>query len=442
MTVSIGHILPSPTAAQPTGQAATDSGDITFQDVLGDGTKHSNSRQAAPHIHRLGENGPHRAARNNETDLDPLGGSDEADETNAPKARRFPSTSASAIGAADDDAGDATKEKPGETSSGNAAHERLPLLMSLQEINRASANAEVPDLRNTGGEGGGPTGRRGSIGRVAADVDSEPTPARFATARGTETQQTASKTILATAPVEPAGEPDASAAVDAGKPKHIGTATEAARTSTIGTHNDRTARAPMPERVTVVSAQSFPAPAMPGLGVTTSGLVTAIASDSGLHHASSSAVFAPGTAHSAAVVAHTLKIELHPAELGVVNAHLRLTGEQLSVELLPDTQEAYHRLSSDGDAIARALRDLGFDVGKVTVLQPSIAASPTPRLDTASSTMAAPGRDSSSFQPGQSGGNGNAPGHHQSEKGRDNDVHNSGHSAPTVRDRAGNGLVI
>jgi chemotaxis protein MotD len=438
MTVSIGHTLPSPMAARSTGQAATDNGDTSFHDVLGGGAKHPNSRHAVSHSHRPGENGPHHTTRGrgNETNLDLLRGKEQAtEETNGSEVRRFPSAPASAI-RMDDDADDATTEKPGETSSGNAAHDRLPLLMSLQEINRASTNAEVRNSGNTAGGEDGLTERYGSGGRVAADVDSEQLPARKDAARGIETSQVASKaTIPAATPVEPAGEPDASAAIDVDKPSPIAKTAEA-------THDDRTARTPMPERVTVVSAQSFPAPAMPGLDMTTSGVVSAIATDSGLHHASSSAAFLPGTPPAAATMAHTLKIELHPAELGVVNAHLRLAGEQLSIELLPDTQEAYHRLSSDGDAIARALRDLGFDVGKVTILQPSIAATLAPRLDAASSTMAAPDRDSSSFQSGQSGGNGNAPGNHQSGRGHDNDVHNSGRSSSAARDRAGSSLFI
>ena len=40
---------------------------------------------------------------------------------------------------------------------------------------------------------------------------------------------------------------------------------------------------------------------------------------------------------SVALPAQSLKIELHPAELGVVTASLRFVGEQLSIELKVET---------------------------------------------------------------------------------------------------------
>jgi chemotaxis protein MotD len=217
---------------------------------------------------------------------------------------------------------------------------------------------------------------------------------------------------------------------------------EATQSNTVVTLDEPVARPQTHERVAVTSTQSFPAPVTPGLDPTTSRLATAIASDMGAQQTPSTATLTPATPQQAPVAAHTLKIELHPAELGMVNAHLRLAGEQLSIELLPDTQEAYRRLSSDGDTIARALRDLGFDVGKITVLQPSIAATPAPRTDTGGSTTALPNRDSSSFQSGQSGSNGNGSGEHHSGRSNDNDAHNSDRPASIARGRTDSGLVI
>ena len=51
------------------------------------------------------------------------------------------------------------------------------------------------------------------------------------------------------------------------------------------------------------------------------------------------------------------KIELHPAELGMVTASLRLSGEQLSIEIRPENHEAHRRLSSDSDAIMTSRLD-------------------------------------------------------------------------------------
>jgi chemotaxis protein MotD len=271
----------------------------------------------------------------------------------------------------------------------------------------------------------------------------EKKPAKADGPRNIEAQQTASKIAFpATVTAEPISVAQTTTSSGAGKPDTLASLAEATQSNTAATLDEPAARPQIHERVTVTSAQSFPAPVTPGLDPTTSRLVTAIASDMGAQQTPSTATLTPATAHQAPVAAHTLKIELHPAELGVVNAHLRLTGEQLSIELLPDTQEAYRRLSSDGDTIARALRDLGFDVGKITVLQPSIATAPAPRTDAGGSATALPNRDSSSFQSGQSGSNGNGSGGHHSGRSNDNDAQSSARSASTVRSRTDSGLVI
>ena len=62
-----------------------------------------------------------------------------------------------------------------------------------------------------------------------------------------------------------------------------------------------------------------------------------------------------------------LTVQLRPAELGVVSAHLSFNGDSLTVELRPETQEAHNQLSRDSDAIARSLRAIGLEVDQVTV---------------------------------------------------------------------------
>ncbi|TIV74016.1 MAG: flagellar hook-length control protein FliK, partial [Mesorhizobium sp.] len=124
-------------------------------------------------------------------------------------------------------------------------------------------------------------------------------------------------------------------------------------------------------RMEVVSQQSFPAPAQNPIGQTASALVEALASDNGVQQAFASASAGSQTTNSVAVPTHVLKIELHPAELGAVTASLRLSGEQLSIEMKPETHEAYRRLTTDSDAIVKSMRSLGFAVDKVTILQPS-----------------------------------------------------------------------
>jgi len=72
-----------------------------------------------------------------------------------------------------------------------------------------------------------------------------------------------------------------------------------------------------------------------------------------------------GTTPPASV--NSLKIQLNPAELGMVTAHLRFADDNLSVELHADTMEAHRQLSADADQIVRSLRALGMDVDRVTV---------------------------------------------------------------------------
>ena len=95
-------------------------------------------------------------------------------------------------------------------------------------------------------------------------------------------------------------------------------------------------------------------------------------------------MLAPDAIHASAThaSAQSLKIQLHPAELGMVTATLRFAGEQLSIELQVENHEAYRRLSSDSETIVNSLRDLGYDIERVTVLQPSTCIASEPRAPT------------------------------------------------------------
>ncbi|WP_447257091.1 flagellar hook-length control protein FliK [Mesorhizobium sp. ORM8.1] len=194
-------------------------------------------------------------------------------------------------------------------------------------------------------------------------------------------------------------------------------------------------------RTEVVSQQSFPAPAQNPMSQTASVLVDAIASDKGVQQSFSSTPAGSQTNNSVAVPTHVLKIELHPAELGAVTASLRLSGEQLSIEMKPETHEAYRRLTTDSDAIIKSMRSLGFDVDKVTILQPSIAAHAASRADSNSAMPMSTGRDQPSFQPGNSGGS-NAGGGRQSGRNDGNGAQEFGRAASPLRERAGDDIYI
>ena len=193
-------------------------------------------------------------------------------------------------------------------------------------------------------------------------------------------------------------------------------------------------------KMDVVGQQSFPAPAQNTMSQTASALAGAIASDAGAQPFSSASI-ASQTANSVAVPTHVLKIELHPAELGAVTASLRLSGEQLSIEMKPQTHEAYRRLTADSDAIVKSLRGLGFDVDKVTILQPSIAVHPAGRADANSAPQVSTGRDQPSFQPGNSGGD-NGGGGRQPGRNDGNGAQEFGRTASPARERAGDDMYI
>ncbi|RWC43675.1 MAG: flagellar hook-length control protein FliK [Mesorhizobium sp.] len=193
-------------------------------------------------------------------------------------------------------------------------------------------------------------------------------------------------------------------------------------------------------RIDVVSEQSFPAPPQIPISQAALNVINAVAADGGPQNTSSASSAAAQLASPVAVATHVLKIELHPAELGMVTAHLRLSGEQLSIELKPETHDTHRRLSADSEAIVKSLRGLGFEVDKVTILQPSVAVPATTRTD-ATALPASSGRDPSSFQPGNpGGGNGGAGGQHpgqQSAGKRNDDAQDYGRGTSPSRERAG-----
>ncbi|QKC95138.1 flagellar hook-length control protein FliK [Mesorhizobium sp. NZP2298] len=203
---------------------------------------------------------------------------------------------------------------------------------------------------------------------------------------------------------------------------------------------------PASARIDVVSERSFPAPPQASMSQAALSIINAVAADGGPRQAFSTTSAATQVAGSVAVPTHVLKIELHPAELGMVTAHLRLSGEQLSIELKPETHDAYRRLSSDSEAIVKSLRGLGFEVDKVTIMQPSVAVPATTRADATASPAAAPGRDQSSFQPGNSGGGNNGAGGQQpgqqSARGNHDDAQDYGRAASLSRERAGGDIFI
>jgi chemotaxis protein MotD len=153
-------------------------------------------------------------------------------------------------------------------------------------------------------------------------------------------------------------------------------------------------------RISVLSQQAAPAPAAPALTANAVAIVSALDADQGLRATAGSAVHS-ASAFKSAQPMRTLKIQLHPAELGVVTASLKSAGDQLTVELQVDNHEAYRRLSADSDAIATSLRSLGYDIDRISIQQPQAA-----NASAASSDAGSLSRDPSSSQSGNSSSSG------------------------------------
>jgi chemotaxis protein MotD len=148
--------------------------------------------------------------------------------------------------------------------------------------------------------------------------------------------------------------------------------------------------------------------------------------------------------HSAAAPVQTLNIQLHPAELGMVTAKLRMTDGQLSIEVEVETPDAYAKLSGESDAIARALRSHGISVDQVVIQAPPAQSGSSAR-DSAGNfadTSAGAGRNGSgSTDSGQSNGSGHA----NRNAGYDNghDVERASSAQPrTDSGSAGHGVYI
>ncbi|OLP58171.1 hypothetical protein BJF93_05970 [Xaviernesmea oryzae] len=73
-------------------------------------------------------------------------------------------------------------------------------------------------------------------------------------------------------------------------------------------------------------------------------------------------------ASGAGKVLDTLKIQMHPNDIGPVTATLKLKEDQLQVELRVNTGEAYRQLRGDQDAMVAALRSQGFSVDQVNIV--------------------------------------------------------------------------
>ncbi|NGN44229.1 hypothetical protein G6N74_24470 [Mesorhizobium sp. CGMCC 1.15528] len=195
------------------------------------------------------------------------------------------------------------------------------------------------------------------------------------------------------------------------------------------------------ERVTVVNQQNIPAPIAQSPVSTASALANQLAADTGWREAAAPS-FRPLAAQPNLSSAHTLKIQLNPAELGVVTASMRFSGEQLTVEIQVENGDAYRRLSADSETIVKSLRAMGLDIDRVTVQQPQVASQSVTRTDSSAMASGFAPRDQQSFGSAGSGGNGETSGGQRSARDGNDGAYGTSDGASTSSNRSGSDLYI
>lgn len=328
----------------------------------------------------------------------------------------------------------ATKEPAADSKTAEAA---MPLILALSELRKAAsqpaaANAEqaAPDENaNAPASTDGADAAKADILSFAAGRAAARSNDASALQQPTPPTAQASASTEAAAQAKPAGETSGEAAAPAEKPARPAPARQPEQAAAAN-------------RVTVISEQVIPAPAPASTGTTAGALALAIASDAPRHLAAASAVQQLQGNGSSAPGTHVLKIQLRPVELGMVTANLQLTGDQLAVEIQVENAEAYHRLSTDREALNSALRGLGFDVDHITIQQPQAASSSQARSDGDALSPGSGGRDQQAFQSGGTGSEGGHSGNGRATGGAANEEGTTRNISSSRADRSGSSLYI
>ncbi|KQW31726.1 hypothetical protein ASE36_05725 [Rhizobium sp. Root274] len=172
------------------------------------------------------------------------------------------------------------------------------------------------------------------------------------------------------------------------------------------------------DTVTVLDARRFIAPASTtnGASITAAMLgdsewVSAMTPGSELANAA--------TQSSQGKVVNTLKLQMSPIELGSVTATLRLSGEELSVQLTVDNPAALRQLSNDSSDILKSLRAQGLTVDHVQVNMQVTSADRS--ADAGQNNLASQQQGQQTFQSGGQGSDGRARGESASNNARTSD---------------------
>jgi chemotaxis protein MotD len=135
----------------------------------------------------------------------------------------------------------------------------------------------------------------------------------------------------------------------------------------VGVENSRSSAGAKGETVTVLEARRYLGLAM---NTNATSVTDAIAGDGAWAEAlqSSATAAQPEAWSQAGKTLNTLKIQMHPIELGIVTATLRLKDDELQVDLKVETGEAFRQLQDDQSEMVKALRAQGFAVDQVNVV--------------------------------------------------------------------------
>jgi chemotaxis protein MotD len=248
----------------------------------------------------------------------------------------------------------------------------------------------------------------------------------------------------AAAPVQPATQTEATGTdfitfVPAERAAAVADARSEAADSGIG--DRRGASEAAPPKVTVLAQQGVGSPGL-APGGTASALVAGLSGDSGWQNSARSVA---ALQHQAAQIGnaalHTMKLQLHPAELGMVTANLRFVGDQLQVELQVENREAFDRLKGDSETIVKSLRALGYEIDQVSVQQPQIANNTTARAETNFGSANGSGRDAQAFN-AQGERNGERLGGQGNGRGDRNAGGRDGSNAQASQDNNQRGIYI
>jgi len=294
---------------------------------------------------------------------------------------------------------------------------------TLVDTNQGSAQSAKPDA--VAEPVASAKAGEGQVGQMSADTKSSATLAAAAGMAG-QGAQPAAKTQAADA--APSRQKDNSAVKEVmraigmdGEPKPVDA--ETAKTQVRGRNSAKqggVADRRMDEltdskggKVEVIESRRF----MPAQNMSanaqqlTRSLVDAGGTALAAHRAASAQPVAPTAMQQAGQTLHTLKLQLNPASLGSVTAVLKLSGDDLSVEIKVQTAEAYRQIKEDNQSILKALRGQGFGVEQITVqhvVGPDRSSSQTPQQGfqanqqgPGSSDAQSSGKDSGSNNAGQ-----------------------------------------